>query len=102
MAVTREPNYVTEQYVGWETYLKHHHSMGGEVFKTRDSLEWFCPHITCFETEVLLTCRRVSHVAAVLKTSEQHILPVVTRHQARSMKNEAQGRECRGGAQVFW
>jgi hypothetical protein len=42
MAATREPNHSTEQYVGWETYLKNHHSMGGEVFKTRDSLEWFC------------------------------------------------------------
>ena len=31
-----------EQYVGWETYLKNHRSSGGEVFKTRDSLEWFC------------------------------------------------------------
>lgn len=42
MAITGEQNYSTEQYVGWETYLKNHHSMGGEVFKTRDSLEWFC------------------------------------------------------------
>jgi hypothetical protein len=42
MATTREPNHSTEQYVGWETYLKNHHSMGGEVFKTRDSLDWFC------------------------------------------------------------
>ena len=42
MATTRELNHSIEQYVGWETYLKHHHFMGGEVFKTRDSLEWFC------------------------------------------------------------
>ena len=42
MAITGEQNYSTEQYVGWKTYLKNHHSMGGEVFKTRDSLEWFC------------------------------------------------------------
>ena len=42
MATTREPNHSTERYVGWETYLKNHHSMGGEVFKTRDSLDSFC------------------------------------------------------------
>jgi len=42
MATTREPNHSTEQFVGWETYLKNHQSMGGEVFRTRDGLEWFC------------------------------------------------------------
>ena len=42
MAVTREVHRSLEQFVGWKTYLKHHRSAGGEVFKTRDSLEWFC------------------------------------------------------------
>ena len=42
MAVTREARQSSEQFVGWKTYLKHHRSAGGEVFKTRDSLEWFC------------------------------------------------------------
>jgi len=42
MATTRESNHSTEQFVGWETYLKNHQSMGGEVFRTRDGLEWFC------------------------------------------------------------
>ena len=42
MATTREPNHSTEQFVGWETNLKNHQSMGGEVFRTRDGLEWFC------------------------------------------------------------
>lgn len=42
MAVARDRHQSSEQFVGWETYLKHHHSLGGEVFKTRDSLEWFC------------------------------------------------------------
>jgi hypothetical protein len=42
MTTAREQNHSTEQFVGWETYLKNHHSLGGEVFKSRDSLEWFC------------------------------------------------------------
>ena len=42
MAVTREVHRSSEQFVGWKTYLKYHRSAGGEVFKTRDSLEWFC------------------------------------------------------------
>ena len=42
MAVTREVLQSSEQFVGWKTYLKYHRSAGGEVFKTRDSLEWFC------------------------------------------------------------
>mgnify|MGYP001196876948 FL=1 len=42
MAVTREVLQSSEQFVGWKTYLKNHRSAGGEVFKTRDSLEWFC------------------------------------------------------------
>ena len=42
MTTARDNECSVEQYVGWETYLKNHRSMGGEVFKTRDSLEWFC------------------------------------------------------------
>ena len=42
MTSVRDVDHSTEQFVGWETYLKNHKSMGGEVFKTRDSLEWFC------------------------------------------------------------
>ena len=42
MATTRESNHSTEQFVGWETYLKNHHSVGGETFKNRNALEWFC------------------------------------------------------------
>jgi len=42
MTTARDNDQSTEHFVGWETYLKNHHSMGGEVFKTRDSLEWFC------------------------------------------------------------
>lgn len=32
----------SEQFVGGETFLKNHKAMGGEVFKSRNSLEWFC------------------------------------------------------------
>ena len=42
MTTARDNDHSMEQFVGWETYLKNHHSMGGEVFKSRDSLEWFC------------------------------------------------------------
>ena len=42
MTSVRDVDHSTEQFVGWETYLKNHKSMGGEVFKTRDSLDWFC------------------------------------------------------------
>ena len=42
MTSVRDVDHSTEQFVGWETYLKNHKCMGGEVFKTRDSLEWFC------------------------------------------------------------
>ena len=42
MKTAGDIDYLEEQYVGWETYLKNHRSSGGEVFKTRDSLEWFC------------------------------------------------------------
>ena len=41
MITARDNDQSMEQFVGWETYLKNHHSMGGEVFKSRDSLEWF-------------------------------------------------------------
>ena len=51
METERDEYLLSEQFVGWETYLKNHRAMGGEIFKTRDSLEWFCRR----HTEVLVT-----------------------------------------------
>ena len=42
MATTRNDNHLSEQFVGWETFLKNHHSVGGEAFRNRNALEWFC------------------------------------------------------------
>lgn len=42
MTTARDNDQSTEHFVGWETYLKNHQSTGGEVFRTRDSLDWFC------------------------------------------------------------
>lgn len=42
MPTTRDDNYLSEQFVGWENYLNNHHSIRGEVFNSRGALEWFC------------------------------------------------------------
>ena len=42
MVTVSDDNQLSEQFVGWKSYLKTHHLAGGEVFKSRDSLEWFC------------------------------------------------------------